>query len=178
MQPAGGVLYTLIMSKQFLGVVAAIILVFIAIFAFSSKSSAPSKTAHKGTLTQHVQGQGKAGVTLIEYGDYQCPYCGQYYPVLKQVQNEFNEEIKFQFRNFPLVSIHQNAFAGARAAEAASLQGKFWQMHDILYDNQMTWSQSNDPSSFFIQYARQLGLNITKFKQDYASSRVNDVINA
>src|SRR4051812_15866432 len=112
------------MSKQFLGVIAAIILVFVGIFAFSGNKSnnGSSGSSGKGELTQHVTGKGTTGVTLVEYGDYQCPFCGAYYPILKQVTNEFGDQIKFQFRNFPLPSLHQNAFAGARAAEAASQQ--------------------------------------------------------
>ena len=169
------------MSKGFLAVIAVIILIFVGIFAFggnksdNGKSSSGSKT---GTPTNHIQGQGKSGVTLVEYGDYQCPYCEQYYPVVKQIQQAFNDQIFFQFRNFPLINVHRNAFAGARAAEAAGLQDKFWQMHDMLYENQSQWSESSDPTSFFKQYAQQLGLNVTQFQKDYASSQVNDLINA
>jgi protein-disulfide isomerase len=173
------------MSKQFWGVIVIVVLILFGIFALGGhKSTGSSKT---GTLTQHVEGQGKAGVTLIEYGDYECPYCGQYYPILKQVQQEFSQQVYFQFRNFPLVSLHPNAFAAARAAEAAAMQNKFWQMHDILYEeNELsqsnpsasTWIKASDPTPFFNQYASQLGLNVTKFKQDSASSTVNNLINA
>jgi protein-disulfide isomerase len=173
------------MSKQFWGVIVIVILIFAGIFAVSgNKLTGSGKT---GTLTQHIEGEGKAGVTLVEYGDYQCPFCGQYYPVLKQVQQEFNQQIRFQFRNFPLVSLHPNAFAGARAAEAAARQNKFSQMHDALYEqNELsqtnpsanTWIKASDPIPFFNQYASALGLNVTKFKQDYASSAVNNLINA
>jgi protein-disulfide isomerase len=168
------------MSKQFLGIVVVVILVFVGIFLFTGNKSGGNKSSggNSNTLTQHVEGQGKDNVTLVEYGDYECPYCEQYYPIVKQAQAEFNDQIHFQFRNFPLVSIHQNAFAGARAAEAAGLQGKFWQMHDLLYDDQSQWSQSSDPTPFFNQYAQQLGLNVTQFKSDYASDKVNNLINA
>jgi len=166
------------MSKQFIGILVVIILVFVGIFAFSSKSGTSSKAGSTGTLTEHIEGQGKDHVTLIEYGDYECPYCGQYFPTVKQVQAEFNQQIYFQFRNFPLVSLHPNAFAGARAAEAAALQNKFWEMHDALYESQTQWSGSSDPTPYFNAYAGQLGLNVTKFKQDYASGKVNDLINA
>jgi len=167
------------MSKQFWGVIIVIILIFVGVFALTGKkSTGGNSSGGSSTLTQHVEGQGKSGVTLVEYGDYECPYCGQYAPIVKQVQQEFNQQIYFQFRNFPLVSIHQNAFAGARAAEAAALQNKFWEMHDLLYANQDQWSQSNDPTTFFNQYAQQLGLNVTQFKQDYSSDKVNSLINA
>lgn len=177
------------MSKQFLAVVAAIIIVFVGIFAISNhKSSSSGGSSGANTLTEHIEGQGKDNVTLVEYGDYQCPYCGEYYSTLKQVQAEYNQQIFFQFRNFPLVSIHQNAFAGARAAEAAALQGKFWQMHDLLYDQNQIYYNSNqtikgwvgasDPTTVFNQYAQQLGLNVAQFKNDYGSTKVNDLINA
>jgi protein-disulfide isomerase len=167
------------MSKQFLGVLVIVILVFVGIFALSGKKNTTGGTAGgSSTLTQHIEGQGKAHVTLVEYGDYQCPFCGEYFPTVKQVQAEFDQQIFFQFRNFPLTSIHQNAFAAARAAEAAAMQNKFWEMHDALYETQTQWSAAGDPTSFFDQYATQLGLNSTQFKQDYASGKVNDLINA
>jgi protein-disulfide isomerase len=167
------------MSKQFLAVIVVVILALVGVFALTGNKSDSSKSSSShGTPTNHVEGQGKSGVTLVEYGDYQCPFCEQYYPVVKQIQAEFGDQISFQFRNFPLVSIHQNAFAGARAAEAAAMQGKFWQMHDLLYENQSQWSESSDPGSFFKQYAQQLGLNVDQFQKDYASAKVNDAINA
>src|SRR5271167_4992764 len=101
------------MSKQFWAVIIVVVLIFVGIFAFGNKSP-NSSTNSNGTLSQHIEGLGQAHVTLVEYGDYECPYCGQYYPIVKQVQAEYNSQIFFQFRNFPLVSIHQNAFAGAR----------------------------------------------------------------
>jgi protein-disulfide isomerase len=168
------------MSKQFLGIIVVVILAFVGFFVLSGNkgTSNSGKQSSSGTLTQHIEGQGKAGVTLVEYGDYECPFCGEYFPTVKQVQSDLNQQIYFQFRNFPLISIHQNAFAGARAAEAAALQNKFWQMHDLLYEDQTQWSGASDPTPYFNQYATQLGLNLTQFKSDYASSKVNDLINA
>lgn len=166
------------MSKQFLAILAAVIIVLIGVFALTGNKSSNGSKSNGGTPTNHVIGEGKSGVTLVEYGDYECPYCGEYYPIVKQVQAEFNDQITFQFRNFPLTSIHQNAFAGARAAEAAGLQDKFWQMHDALYQNQNQWAQSSNPTQFFNQYAQQIGLNVTQFKEDYSSTKVNDLINA
>jgi protein-disulfide isomerase len=174
------------MSKQFWGVVVVIVLIFVGIFAFSHKSNG-SSTSTNGSPSNHTEGSSPLGVTLVEYGDYQCPYCGQYYPIVKQVQQEYSNRIVFQFRNYPLTQLHQNAFAGARAAEAASLQGKFWQMHDILYEQNdlsqqdtslATWLNSSNPLTYFDQYAQQLGLNINKFNQDYNSDQVDNTINA
>ncbi len=177
------------MSKQFMAILAAIILIFVGIAVFGGKSNTPSSSkSSSSTPTSHVEGQGKDGITLVEYGDYQCPYCGQYYPIVKQVQAEYNTQISFQFRNFPLVSLHPNAFAGARAAEAAGLQDKFWQMHDLLYEQNdayynggeppNSWIGASDPTPYFNAFAQQLGLNVTQFKTDYASDTVNNLITA
>lgn len=168
------------MSKQFWAVIIVVILALIGIFTFTGKKSTGTNnpSSASGQPTTHIIGQGTTGVTLVEYGDYQCPACGQYYPVVKAVQAKYGDAIKFQFRNFPLVSSHQNAFAAARAAEAASLQGKFWEMHDALYQSQAQWSSSSSASQIFVQYASQLKLNVAQFRQDYASIKVNDAINA
>lgn len=167
------------MSKSFWGVIAVIVIVFVGIFAFSGNKAGDTKNSNsKATLTNHVEGNGSAGVTLIEYGDYQCPFCGQYFPTLKQVEAQYNDQIHFQFRNYPLTNLHPNAFAAARAAEAAGLQNKFWEMHDILYQTQTQWSGASDALSIYKQYAKQLGLNVTRFETDFASSKVNDLINA
>src|SRR5665213_845208 len=165
------------MSKSFWIVIVVIVAVLIGIFAFTSNGT--KGTSSKLTATQHVEGQGSTGVTLVEYGDYQCPYCGEYYPTIKQIVTEYNQQITFQFRNFPLTSLHPNAFAGARAAEAAGLMGQYWQMHDLLYNQNQEYYNSNqqiagwigvsDPEPVFIKDAESLGLNGTKFQQLYAS---------
>ena len=168
------------MDKRFLGILGAIVIIFIGIFAISQKSTGNNSgtTNNSSQVTNHVEGQGQKGVTLVEWGDYECPICEAYYLPLKQAVSQYSSDIHFQFRNLPLTSIHQNAFAGARAAEAAGLQNKFWQMHDKLYDNQNQWVSSTTPLDIFNTYAQQIGLNSTQFKQDYASSKVNDAINA
>jgi len=161
-------------------VIIAIIVVLGGIFVFSGNKSSQtsSSKSNPGTLTEHVEGKGTTGVTLVEYGDFQCTYCAAYFPTIEQVVAKYGDKIKFQFRNFPLVNLHQNAFAAARAAEAAALQGKFWEMYQLLYQNQSLWSDSSSPMSIYESYAKQLGLNLTRFKSDYASSKVNDLINA
>lgn len=176
------------MSKQFLAVIAAIIIVFVGIVALTNNKSGSSGNAGGASPTNHVEGLGQDHVTLVEYGDYQCPYCAEYYATVKQVQAEYNQQMTFQFRNFPLESLHPNAFAAARAAEAAGLLGKYWQMHDLLYEQSVAYYNSNetlsnwvgasDPTTFFDQYAQQLGLNVNQFKADYASDKVNNLINA
>lgn len=165
------------MSKGFWAIVAVIVAVFAGILFFKggNETNAPGTG---GQVSNHVKGQGAKGVTLQEYGDYQCPVCGAYFPVVKQVLAKYGDDLKFQFSNLPLTQVHQNAFAAARAAEAADLQGKFWEMNSMLYQNQLAWSQSSTPQTIFNQYATQLGLNLTKFKADFASAKVNAVINA
>jgi protein-disulfide isomerase len=90
----------------------------------------------------HAQGSASAAVTLVEYGDYQCPYCGAAYPVVKQLQKQFGGDLRFVFRNFPLTQAHPLAQMAAEMAEAAATQGKFWPMHDWIYENQQDWSEA------------------------------------
>jgi protein-disulfide isomerase len=167
------------MSKQFWGIVIIIFAIFGAIFAFSgNKSDDTGTSSDKKTASQHVIGEGSSGVVLLEYGDFQCPYCAQYYPIVKEVKEKYKDQITFQFRNFPLTNAHPNAFAASRAAEAASLQGKFWEMHDILYENQNAWASSSQPLTLFKQYAKTIGLKEQQFATDFASTKVNNTINA
>jgi protein-disulfide isomerase len=170
------------MSKQFWAVVAVIVIVFVGIFALTGKKDSGT-TGDAGAVSNHVIGSGSTGVTLVEYGDYQCPYCQVYSATVKQVVEEYKDQITFQFVHFPLPNLHQNAFAASRAAEAAGKQGKFWEMHDLLYQNAdpngaSGWVVSTAPTTFFNGYAKQLGLNMTKFEADYASTAVNSTINA
>jgi protein-disulfide isomerase len=111
----------------------------------------------------HVQGPVDAPVTLVEYGDYECPYCGAAYPIVKEVQARLGEKLRFVFRNFPITTSHPHAEQAAEAAEAAASQDRFWEMHDVLYENQ---KRVRDPD--LRDYAEQLGLDLEKFDQDLA----------
>jgi protein-disulfide isomerase len=170
------------MDKRFLGILGALVIIFAAIFAITQHSSSNSSNNNNASGTQpthHIEGKGTSGVTLMEYGDYQCPICEAYYLPLKQAVAQYSDQIYFQFRNLPLSpQPHPNAFAAARAAEAAAKQNKFWQMHDKLYDNQTEWANAPNPQTFYNKYAQQIGLNVDQFKQDYASGEVNNAINA
>jgi protein-disulfide isomerase len=106
----------------------------------------------------HIQGNPSAQVTLLEYGDYECPYCGEAYGVLKEVQKHMGATIRFVFRNFPLREMHPHAMKAAEAAEAAGAQGKFWEMHDMLYENQESLAIED-----LRGYAKALGLDSAKF---------------
>ena len=109
----------------------------------------------------HIQGPDNAPVTLLEYGDYQCSYCGDLYPVLKDIQKQMGKSLRFVFRNFPITSIHLQAFVAAEAAEAAASQHKFWQMHDKLYENQFDLSAES-----IVIYAEQVGLGMDRFVKE------------
>ena len=117
-------------------------------------------------------------VVLEEYGDYQCPPCGQLYPELKQIEHEYGDQVQIVFRHFPLMKIHKNALVAAHAAEAARNQNKFWEMHDRLYRNQKEWAELDDPRPIFLGYARQLNLNVDQFKLDMESNQVDQRISA
>lgn len=106
----------------------------------------------------NMQGSMNAPITLLEYGDYECPHCGQAFPIVKQLQNDFGDKLLFVFRNFPLTQIHEHAFKAAEAAEIAADFGKFWEMHDTLLINQ---KYLNDP--FLLKYAINLGLDELSF---------------
>lgn len=121
-------------------------------------------------------GNQNASTTLIEYGDFVCPACEQYYYVVKKLEDDFkNQNVKFVFRNFPLPS-HPNARIAARAAEAAGVQGKFFEMHDLLYEKQKEWSTSSGAQNFFITYAKSLNLDMEQFKKDYESKEIGQKI--
>ena len=117
-------------------------------------------------------------VVLEEYGDYQCPPCGQLYPDLKQIEKEYGDQVQIVFHHFPLMKIHKNALLAAHAAEAARNQNKFWEMHDLLYRNQKEWSDLADPRPVLITYAKQLGLNIDSFNRDLESNQIDQKITA
>ena len=111
----------------------------------------------------HVQGPADAAVTLVEYGDYECPYCGAAYPIIKQTQTEMGEGLRFVFRNFPISTSHPHAEQAAEAAEAAANQGKFWEMHDVLYENQARLREED-----LRGYAVKLGLDVDLFDKELA----------
>lgn len=164
------------MNKRFLIIMAVIIAVFAGLVLFNKKDEA--STSESGQVTSHVFGEATSGVTLMEYADFQCPACLSYFPIISQLKTEYADRVAFQFRHFPLVSSHQNAMAAHRAAEAASVQGKFWEMHDLLFAQQNSWKDSNNAAGIFEGYAQQIGLNVDQYKTDAASSTANANIQA
>jgi protein-disulfide isomerase len=111
----------------------------------------------------HIQGPPAAAVTLLEYGDYQCPYCGAAYPIVKELQARMGERLRFVFRNFPITTSHPHAEQAAEAAEAAGAQGRYWEMHDTLYENQRRLSGAD-----LRGYAEALGLDVERFDRELA----------
>ncbi|MDQ3872741.1 MAG: DsbA family protein [Thermoproteota archaeon] len=111
----------------------------------------------------HIQGPDTAPVTLVEYGDYECPYCGEAYPIIKNIQDYFGNKLCFVFRNFPVTQVHPHAQHAAEAAEAAGAQNKFWEMHDYLYEHQQALEDNH-----LRQYASSLEMDVSRF--DYEMS--------
>jgi protein-disulfide isomerase len=131
-----------------------------------------------GAQSNNWYGNENGIITVTEYADFQCPACASFYPIVSQVKEQFKDDVRFEFKHFPLVQIHPNATTAHRAAQAAASQGKFWEMHDLLYERQQAWSQSTNPTSVFEEYARELNLDIEIYKADVASSDTLAIINA
>ena len=119
-----------------------------------------------GAQPPHARGEANAPVTIEEFGDFQCPPCGLIYPELKKVESEYGSRLRVIFRERPLMAMHPHALLAARSAEAAGLQGRFWEMHDKLYENQEAWRDLNDARPIFMDYARSLGLDMDRFTRD------------
>jgi protein-disulfide isomerase len=157
-----------------------IVLIIIAVIGgavFFSKSS-DQAPANNSQLSEVKTGEGTTGVTLVEWGDFQCPACASYYPIVKQIKEKYGDKITFQFRNLPLSEIHPHAILAARSAMAADKQGKFWEYHDLLYENQRSWTDLSDATEVFDGYAEQLELNMDQFRADRASDEVNSIVQA
>lgn len=123
------------------------------------------------TIQDHIIGNKDAKIELIEYGDFQCPYCAKAYYIVKEIQKKMGEDIRFIFRNYPLEDLHPHALHAAIAAETAGLKGKFWEMHDILFEN---YRHLDDPS--LILYAGKIGLNPREFEREFGNDQTIDKV--
>lgn len=132
----------------------------------------------ESSIGDHVEGNRNAKVTLFEYGDFQCPGCGGAHKNTPIIQKIYYEKVRFVFRNYPLVSMHPNALAAASVAEAAGLQGKYWEMNSLLYNNQSQWStlSADQRGDVFLSFAKQLQLNVDQYKSDLSSTKVQKKI--
>ena len=139
-----------------------------------------SKEEAVGKETQdsmHARGPVQAPVTLEEFGDFQCPPCGMISGPLLEIEKDYGPKLRVIFRNFPFPN-HQHALEAAHAAEAAGLQGRYWEMHDLLYKEQATWSKAPDVNQLFVSYARILGLEMDRFETDIAGPTVKARVTA
>lgn len=127
------------------------------------------------TATDHTKGPTDAKAILVEYGDFQCPACGVYEPLVEKLLQEKGDKMLLVYRNFPLPS-HQFAMLAATSAEAAGAQGKYWEMHDKIFAEQAVWSKLDNPISSFIQYAKDLGLDVDQFQKDLTSDVIKQKI--
>ena len=139
-------------------------------------STAAEKYNEGVTEVTHVKGNPDGAVTLIKYSDFQCPACAQFAPVVDEMLAEFGDDVRFEYRQFPLMQIHPSAELAARSAEAAGQQGKFYEYHDKLFENQAAWSSSPNPAQFFARYAEELELDMTQFRNQQRSSILRDKV--
>ena len=134
-------------------------------------------SAKSDAESPHIRGNPQAPVTLEEYGDFQCPPCGMFSVFLGQLEKEYDSRLRIIFRNFPL-TMHEHAREAALAAEAAGLQGHFWEMHDVLYREQDAWSKAPNARELFESYAGMIGLDLDKFKKDMDGEQVRALVEA
>ncbi len=172
-------------AKIILGIsIVTLVIIIGGVFFFSNSNkkqqeltAAPADPALLMNENSHKISAQDSKVTLVEFGDYQCPACASAYPIVKQLLAEYDGKINFVFRNFPL-SLHKNAQKAAQAAEAAAAQGKFWEMHDKLYQNQTQWAEANNPEEIFASFAQELSLDTDVFKKDLDADKYTGTINA
>lgn len=145
-----------------------------AILGSKKKASAPITMSSSGWVT----GNPNSKVTVVEFADFQCPACLAFKPTMDKLRKDYGGKVKIVFKHFPLKQAHPNALSAGIASEAAGRQNKFWEYHDLLYENQQVWSPLPDPTSDFLKYAKDLKLDIDKFKKDLKDKALKDIVNA
>lgn len=180
-------------DKVFFGVIGIIIVGIIgAVIAFGGGSTGQAfmgdplevQTGQTEQRADHVLGEGNKGVTIIEYSDFECPACLQFYPELSQIKSEYGDDIEVVYRHNPLSQLHPNAFAAHRAAIAASNQDRFWEMHSQIFEGWQSWSRQasglslEEAATVFEQYAEQLGLNMDQYREDVKSEETFNFIDS
>ncbi|MBC7459645.1 thioredoxin domain-containing protein [Candidatus Saccharibacteria bacterium] len=140
----------------------------------NANAAIPASEA-SGQIADQVYGKTDSQVVLVEYGDFQCPSCAGAHPQIKTIMEEYKDKVAFIYRNFPLTSIHPNAKIAAAAAEAAGLQGKYWDMHNLIYESQAEWKDltGTERTNAFAAYAETIGLDKERFLSDIAGTAVN-----
>lgn len=162
------------MEKRPLIIISVLLISFIGLIVFT-KTGKPEVTSNG---SNNVYGKLDSKVTLTEYVDFQCEACYAFYPVVKEVKELYKDKIKFQIKNFPIATSHPFARRAATYAESAALQGKYFEMHDKIFEGQKLWETSQKPEEYFDRYAQEIGLDMTKLKEDMVSPIVNATINA
>lgn len=177
------------MGKNFWIVLTVSVLLLVGVFVIASKQEKANQSGNTSAFQEfvneplvirendHKKGAEQPKVTLIEFGDFECSACASFFPLLKQLEQDFPQDLQFIFRHFPLPG-HQNAMSAHRASEAAAKQGKFFEMHDLLYENQQQWAGSNSTQTIFESFAKQLGLDEERFKQELSNEDAYNFINA
>ncbi|MDP6571541.1 MAG: thioredoxin domain-containing protein [Patescibacteria group bacterium] len=159
-----------------------IIVIILGLWWLVARSNAPGSAivppSSEIADTDWTKGRTNTKAAIIEYSDFQCPACSAYFPIVNQLIEEFGDSIQFAYRHYPLRTIHPNAEEGALAAEAAGAQGKFWEMHDMLFERQNDWSGQRNPFDLFSTYAQNMDLDLAQFEADYNSDKAKDTIRA
>lgn len=168
-------------TKLFVGIILGTVAVIAAGILLLSRSAGSGAKVDSSLLVRADSNKiasGSGAVTLVEFSDFQCPACGSYYAPVKQLVNDFANSIIFVYRNFPLTNLHKNAQLAAQAAEAAGLQHNFWEMHDMLFEKQAEWSESDKARDIFVGYAGTLKLDTEQFSKDIDSDAVKNKVAA
>lgn len=163
-------------TKILLGIIAVIVAGLIGVFVMFNKTGTSTTSDATKLVRNDSQKQGSGSVTMVEFGDYQCPSCGVAHSTVKKLMKEYNGKVTFVFRNFPLETIHKNAMISAKYAEASARQGKFWEMHDKLFESQSEWSELSDPTAKFAEYAKALGMDVEALKNAAADGVISGII--
>lgn len=162
-------------SKIILGVAAIVVAAMVILISFVNSSKLDPATIMDKIVNSDSHSIGTGDVQVVEFGDYQCPACAQSNPTVEKLVEEYGDKITFVYRHFPLPG-HPNARPAAEAAEAAATQGKFWEMHDLLFENQSQWMPLADPTTIFVGYAEKLGLDKEQFADDITGKVNAEVI--
>jgi protein-disulfide isomerase len=161
-------------------IIAAVLVVAVGVGVLMFRSSRPqplaTPTSSGGSVASSNVAPSKGVVMIDEYGDYQCPPCGLLHPIIKTLKGEYGDRIQFAFHHFPIPQLHNHALEASYAAAAAGFQGKFWEMHNLLYESQSQWSQLGDFRPALINFARQLGLDVPRFTRDMDGLQVVTIV--
>lgn len=150
-------------------------------YALTRPEQAPQAETEAGpvgtTGSSNVFGKADSPVQLTEYVDFQCEACYAYFPIVKEVKEKYKDKVKFQIKNFPISNAHANSLQAAQAAQAAAKQGKFFEMHNLLFEKQKEWEEQTNFRPTLDKYAKQIGLNMGQFDKDFGSDETKGIIN-